>query len=305
MKIELPVTRPYGALFAVGNRKVNGATEEIGSIIVKAGYLLSAGSGTDSHVMTPDADGAASELVMTDQGTFPNGSAGGMDVTREADIAPFKPLADIVVEGFRAGLNLMGAELRVDNVLWITRSEPDPALLAIQLADRGRHLFGYQPRNLTPRVNEAGNPLSAPVPDPLEPEDFPLRDTTVLSDIVNYNNRVLNYHRRGGSGGFLASPAIASTLLVGQRITLHKAGAVALSVTLPLPPLNALYRTWCGHGPDEPPYWTRIHLGAMRADTLILRPDAGRAEVIWRANWPWADQPVDRYRAVRVTEGGP
>jgi hypothetical protein len=42
----------------------------------------------------------------------------------------------------------------------------------------------------------------------------------------------------------------------------------------------------------------------MRADTLVLRPDAARAEVIWRANWPWDDEPADRYRAVRVSEGG-
>jgi hypothetical protein len=42
----------------------------------------------------------------------------------------------------------------------------------------------------------------------------------------------------------------------------------------------------------------------MRADTLLLRPDAGRAEVIWRAIWSWNDEPADTYRAVRVSEGG-
>jgi hypothetical protein len=47
-----------------------------------------------------------------------------------------------------------------------------------------------------------------------------------------------------------------------------------------------------------------VGLGDMRADTLILRPDQGRAEVIWRSIWPWADAPKDTYRAVRVTEGG-
>ena len=84
---------------------------------------------------------------------------------------------------------------------------------------------------------------------------------------------------------------------------MRKAGADALSVTLTHPPLTALYRTYCGTGPDKPPYWTRIRLGVMRADTLILRPDAGSAEVIWRSIWPWADEPVDSYRAIRVSEG--
>ena len=45
MKIELPQTRPYGALFAVGNRLSGTAVQEIGSIIVKAGYLLTASGG--------------------------------------------------------------------------------------------------------------------------------------------------------------------------------------------------------------------------------------------------------------------
>ena len=97
--------------------------------------------------------------------------------------------------------------------------------------------------------------------------------------------------------------AVSGALTAGQRVTVRKAGADTLSVTLAHPPLTALYRTYCGTGPDKPPYWTRIRLGVMRADTLILRPDAGRAEVIWRSIWPWADEPVDSYRAIRVGEG--
>lgn len=300
MMVELPQTRPYGALFAVGSRLSGGRVQEIGSIIVKAGYLLTASGGTDSHVMAPDTDAAASALVLEDVGSI---GTDGMDVAREADIAPFKPVSDIVVEGFVGGLGPSGEEVRVDDALWLTRTEPNPPLPAFYLADRNRHLFGYQPRSLTPRDAEAGNPLSAPVPVPLEPGDFPLRDTTALGDIVGYDNRVLNFHRRGG--GFTASSAVANALSDGQRITVRKAGADALSVTLAIPSLTALYRTWCGHGPDKAPYWTRVRLGAMRADTLILRPDAGRAEVIWRAVWPWTDEPKDSYRALRVSEEQP
>lgn len=299
MNIELPRTRSYGALFAVGSRLSGAAVQEIGSIIVKAGYLLTASGGADSHVMTADPDAAASALVLADQGAPFADPADGMDVTREADIAPFKPLADIVVEGFRGGLDIAGAELRVDGTLWLTRIEDingDGLLNAIDvaglaapsLADRNRHLFGYQPRTEGPRQGDAD----------ADPTDAPAS----LLDFDHYSNRFLNFHRRGG--GFTASAAIAGALGSGQRITLRKAGQDALSVTLALPPLTALYRTWCGDGPDQPPYWTRVRLGAMRADTLILRPDSGRAEVIWRAVWPWADASKDRYRAIRVSEGG-
>lgn len=299
MKIELPATRPYGALFAVGDRLSGNATQPIGSLIVKAGYVLSASGGADTHQMLPDPNAAASAIVAADQGAI---GGDGMDVTREADIAPYKPVSDIVVEGFLAGLDASGATVRVNGAIWITRTEPNPPLPGIHLADRNRNLFGYQPRSLAPRAGEAGNPLSAPVPDPLLPSHFPLRGTTHLGDIVGYSNRVLNYHRRGG--GFSATGAVSGAFVTGQRVSVHKAGAEAFSVTLALPPLTALYRTWCGRGPDEPPYWTRTPLGVMRADTLILRPDGGRAEVIWRSIWAWGAEPEANYRALRVTEGG-
>lgn len=300
MNVELPQTRPYGAVFVVGNRLSGGAVQTIGSIIVKAGYLLAVTGGADTHAMTPDPDAAASALVLADQGALFADPDDGMDVSREADIAPFKPLADIVVEGFRGGLDIAGAEVRVNGTTWLTRIEDingdgvldatDVAgLEAASLADRNRHLFGYQPRSESPRQGDAD----------ADPTDTPVS----LLDFDNYSNRFLNFHRRGG--GFTASAAIADTLSDGQRVTVRKAGADALSVTFALPQLNALYRTWCGHGPDKAPYWTRTRLGAMRADTLILRPDAGRAEVIWRTVWPWADEPADRYRAIRVTEESP
>jgi hypothetical protein len=297
MIVELPNSRPYGGFFAVGNRMSGGAVQEIGSVIAKAAFLLTPSAGADTHQMTPDGDAAASALVLADQGSI---GTDGMDVAREADIAPFKPVSDIVVEGFLAGLDLAGAQIRVDGTVWLTRTEPNPALPVIYLADRNRHLFGYHPRSLAPRDGEAGNPLAAPVPDPLENDDFPLRDTTLLGDIVGYNNRVLNFHRRGG--GFAATGSVGNALGDGQRIVVRKAGADAFALTLKLPELGAFYRTWCGDGPDKPPYWTRTRLGPMRADTLILRPDAGRAEVIWRTVWPWTDQPVDSYRAVRIVE---
>jgi hypothetical protein len=309
MKIELPDNRPYGALFAVGNCRSNSAVQEIGSIIVKAGYLLAPSGGADTHVMEPDPDANASKVRVMDEGSI---GSDGMSVTREADTAPFKPVPDIVVEKFLADLDKTGAELRVDNTLWLTRVEDINAdgvanaadlagLGPLGIADRSRHLFGYQPRNENPRKSEAGSPPTAPIPDPPKPPDFPLRGTTHLGDIAGYDNRALNFHRRGG--GFAASAAVSGALTAGQRITVRKAETEKFSVTLKHPTLTALYRIYCGSGPDTPPYWKRIRLGVMRADTLILRPDLHSAEVIWRAVWRWADEHVDRYRAVRVSEG--
>lgn len=299
MNIELPQTRPYDGLFVLGSRLDDGGgAEEIGAIIVKAGYLLTPSGGADTHLMEPDPDAAASALVMADEGVMFADPADGFDVTREADIALYKPLADVVVEGFRVGLDIAGAEVRVNGAVWLTRTEDidrdgdldddDVAdLEAASLADRNRHLFGYQPRTENPRRQDAD----------ADPEDKPLS----LADFDNYSNQFLNFHRRGG--GFTAA-AVSGALVAGQRIAVRKAGADAFSVTLTHPSLTALYRAWCGHGPDRAPFWTRVRLGAMRADTLILKPDQGRAEVIWRAVWRWADAPKNSYRAVRVSEEG-
>jgi hypothetical protein len=298
VKIELPATQPYTAMFVVGAR-LSGTTEQtIGAVIVKCGFTLVAGTGGDTHALAPAP--APVPLVLADQGTPFADPADGIDVAREADIAPFKPHADVVVEGFRAGLTITGAELRVGGTTWLTRAEDlnvdgvlDSAdtgnLSPASRADRNRHLFGYQPRTEAPRQSEAA----------ADPDDRPKS----LAQFDHYANSFLNAHRRGG--GFTASSAIAPALSNGQRITVRKAGADALSLTLALPSLSALYRTWCGHGPDAPPYWTRRPLGPMRADTLILRPDAGTAEVLWRTDWPWNAEPPSRYRAIRVTEGGP
>ena len=257
MKIELPTTRPYGALFAVGNRLSGTAVQEIGSIIVKAGYLLTASGGADTHQMTPDLDPAASALVLAD-------SRDGVEVTREADIAPYKPLTDIVVEGFLAGIGPSGEEVRVDGTVWLTRIDDldgdgvvddadDAGIEPLSLADRDLHLFGYHPRTVTPRSGEAGNPLTEPVPDPLDPETISRCATRrCLTTSRATTNQFLNFHRRGG-GGFSASAAVSDALTAGQRITVRKAGADALSVTLTHPPLTALYRTYCGTGPTSRP----------------------------------------------------
>lgn len=303
MNIELPQTRPYDGLFVLGSRLDDGGgAEEIGAIIVKAAYLLTPSGGTDTHEMVIDPDPDASTLLLEDKG---EADPDGFVVTRETDLAPYKPVPDIAVEHFLDGLDGGGAEVEVDDTTWLTRSlglTPPDLVVPFHRRDGNLHLFGYHPRSLGPRASEAGTPpLDSSVPVPTLPT-FPPRETTLLGDIIGYQNRFLNFHRRGD--GFTAAAAVSGALLAGQRITVRKAGADAFSVTLTHPPLTALYRTWCGHGPDRAPFWTRVRLGAMRADTLILNPDQGRAEIIWRAVWRWADAPKNSYRAVRVSEEG-
>jgi hypothetical protein len=42
----------------------------------------------------------------------------------------------------------------------------------------------------------------------------------------------------------------------------------------------------------------------MRADTLILRPQALTADILWRTSWPAAMEPEENYRKVQMRRGG-
>lgn len=309
MILELPTSRPYGGLFLVGSRRQGGAVQEIGSIVVKASYLLEpVAPASSEHGMSVDTNAAHSQPLLADEpGT------GGGDVARECDAAAWKPQNDIVVEGFPDGVGAHETvELGVAGRAWIRRTQalaaPDPA----DLPERNRHLFGYHPRTVAPRRGQAGDALDgSPVPDPLpDPWEPLLEEPARLGDLDGFENGYANVHRRGGAGFARlaqAGGAFASgERVLVERITTGPSGEEvredAFAATLSFPSLFALYRTYCGKGPDTPPHWSRRRLGVMRPDTLILAPRDGRAIVLWRAVWPWGDEPIDSYRAVRVSE---
>lgn len=313
MQITLPDAPNLAAMFLLGKRMHGGAVQEIGSILVKALYRLEPTSGSDdTHQLIP-AD-SPPEIVLADKGPPPPPPPwpDGFDVEREADIAPYKDRADIVVEGylpedFKPDVDPIqdpGGMVKVDGATWLTR-RAEPLLIGLDplpRADRNRHLFGYQPRTEAPREGEKGT-LDRVYPQPIPPGVQPL---ATLDDFVDYDNRFLNFHRRGQ--GY--DVAVGVDLPPGTRVEVFQTANVTagtdpdLAVTLPHSPLTARYRAYCGHGPDRPTRWSIIRLGTMRVDTLILKPDPAEleAEVLYRTVWPWSDQPAEHYRAIQIQE---
>jgi len=304
MRLELPARLPYRAIFLRGERVISdtgpasSGIESIGSVVLRAAYTLNPAGG--SHwTMTPAPDGSPWDLRLADSvDNLPDPDAEPPEppveaqVRAEADIAPYKPLADIAVEGYMANADAADTHLQVNGVDWLSRqtSSSAPAGSA-DLWERGQNLFGYQPRSASPRAGEIGDGESSSVPSPPVSIDW----------FADFHNRAMNFHRRGG--GFTANTgAITSTLDPGQTVRIVRDSNTLFSLTLAFSRLSAMVCHWCGDGPDQAPYWKRFRLGPLRADTLILQPDSQRAAVLWRGTWPWDLVPADRYRAIRITE---
>ncbi|AXQ96274.1 hypothetical protein LV780_21320 (plasmid) [Cereibacter azotoformans] len=189
-------------------------------------------------------------------------------VAREADTALEKARADIVVLGF-IGASRRGA-VTVDETLWLGRDLPP----ADADGDSARNLFGFEPRGSDARRALAGD-LAAFAP----------------------------FHRRGG--GMFDDSGTGTALPAGGRVEIFQDNATTgTPYALRLPDLvpRVRLRVWCGHGPDWPPRWRKVPLGAMRADTLIVDPAAHRAEILWRLRWAAGTEPPDRYRSVQIRE---
>lgn len=269
MNVTLPDGDGYTATVVDGWRRAGGAAERVWSVVVKRAYRV------DGGALTPDAGG---EAIRFADDVDP--AAG--DTRHEADIAAWKPAADVIVKSHVPDPNA-GGVVRVDGFTRQRRLALPPAG---DDDDARRHLFGFEPRISAVRGAQAGDWDAEPAPLP-----------------SGWSNAFANAHRR--SGVFTATPA--ARLPDAGAVTIFQtadASDAAYAVTLALPALAAQHATWAGRGPDRETRWCAEAIGTLVPDTLVVEPDADRAYVLWRAVWPYAVHPVDRYRRVDVTEEG-
>lgn len=306
METSFPTADGYSGIFITGFRRSEGATQLIGSVIIKRAYVVDVGT------LVPEPGGEAIRLsdqvdppIDPDDLPFPeNPPPDPRDVLHEADIAAYKPRADLIV---KAHLGAGGGQVRVGGATWLTRSEAGVADQDDD-PDAHRHLFGWEPRASTRRRDEAGAhtaddpptypntlPPVWPIP-PGQPEADPLPP--------GYENAFLNAHRRTGGGFTAATGASIPNAVAVEIFQTEDAADTVYDFELDLPELTARYFTWGGRGPDRETRWCPVDLGALRPDTLVVTPDEDRAYVLWRAVWGYEDHPADRYRRLVVTEGG-
>jgi hypothetical protein len=259
--------------------------------------------------MTPANDPARSEVVFADQGVIlfddgvvheiavdnliredggavffeaggsihPIAEATGFDLRYEADSALAKQRTDIVVAGYRA--HAANSTVTVSGSVWMRR-----AAIVTDDRDTDRNLFGWQPRAVAPR-HFPGAPEEPESPD--------------LGPISN------NFYRRD-TGFSTPGNNNAAPLPSAGEIEIRKPGAPGdglFAFALPDLAYHARYRVYCGHGPDEAPYWRIGEIGSLRPDTLIVWPGELRATILWRAAWEWGAEPAEHYRKIQILEG--
>jgi hypothetical protein len=274
----LPEPGTYGAAVVTG--LVNTAAEQMrGVVVLKATYDLT-GDGTVPRrpVLAPGK--GPHEIRMTDAGLPIIVQNAVVDFTlhAEADVALEKARTDIVVEGWVTFGH--GGTVRVNGALWLSRSAIAPLL-----GDANDHLFGWHGRGEDGRALTDDAWQKTPPADLLPPQYTPL-----------FNN----FYRR--SLGFQA-PGNTVPLPSGAGVAIHKREDetdAAYAFNLPTDRFTARVRTFCGDCPDKPNRWCIAESFALSPDTLIVKPAANRATVIWRGGWDWARHPVDSYRAVEI-----
>jgi hypothetical protein len=267
MNVTLPDGDGYSGTVIDGWRRAGGAEQRVWSVVVKRSYRVAGAA------LEPDAGGEA--MRFADAADPATG-----ETLHEADIAAFKPEADIVVKGHVAD-PASGGLISIDGVVRQLRLAAAPAASD---ADARRHLFGFEQRAGATRRAEAGDWEAEPAPLP-----------------SGYANGFANVHRR--SGLFAATPP--ARLPAGGAVSVFRtpdASDAAYALTLALPALSARRLTYCGTGPDRDARWRAEPVGGLVPDTLVIEPEADRAYVLWRAVWPYAARSLDLYRRVDVLE---
>jgi hypothetical protein len=280
----------FTGLFLLSHRRRapgDGDMERVGAAIVKRTYRIESGA------LVPDAAG---EPVRVADALEP-GVVDGVSVqvvTRESDVAPYKPGSDLIVLGFHSG-NAAGSAT-VGGVTWLSR-----AALSDVAADHDsvRNLFGWEQRTRFAREADAGSPPDHPTdfpaewPVPAEPPQLP-----------GFRNAFFNAYRRR----FRVAAAPLPPFQPGQQVAITNAGTT-LSFALGAERVRGRLYYWCERGPDRQAYWCDVPLDEFVADTLVVEPATDRAYRVWRGVWP-VDGPgqpgADSYRRLVVTsEAGP
>lgn len=302
MQITLPDPTRYGAAFLVNDLP----TGRVATVVIKQAFdLVTQADGT--RMMQPATSPARHAIVFEDAiSTITETDADNVTTTigylprREADIAPEKPHADLAVLGL--GSTSGGGALKIGGRLWITRQARDYS------ADRDarENLFGFQAK---------GTPLrdiSARMPDPYpklprEDSDPKLTDPektliieTAAAWETSYTAQFNNFHRRGNGFAFLGSgPGLTGPQAV-EIFRTSDASDTPVRIDLPDLTLSGRYRFHSGQCPDLPNRWAFVPLDALPADTAVFDMTANTAFILWRANWPFNDQPADAYRRIEI-----
>lgn len=286
MKSQFPTATGCSGIFLAGQRKAIFAdtAQLLGVFVLKRYYRISAGQ----LLPEPDSDGLhlSDEMVSFSYNCVQYSTA-----SYQADIAVYKPYADLIVRNYYTPGDSCSVHVTADGAaeqLWFSRSGdvgnnpetgmPDPDLL--------RHMFGWENRGLAPRRALAAKQ------DSEDPEKFkPPAQSPV------FDNAFFNCYRRN----FAQTDNPAQTFSRGSRVRISRTGHSPLQFTLGNEQISARLLLADKKHPDKKRYWCRHHITNIRADTLVVSPDEQRAYMLWRGIWPYEQFETESYRQLDVT----
>jgi hypothetical protein len=278
METVFPDTPGFEGFFLVGHRKNPANTaqlQRVGTVVLKRTYDVDA-SGSDPALgsLSPSADPLP---VFVKDEPVP-GSEGLSNLRYEHDLMPYKPEADLIVQGFTdvpppgSGAT-SDCRVFVNGAKWLQRllnAAPDTAL------------FGWEPRDDGPRKAEGA------FPD--DPDDYPLEPPLP----PGFNNRYYNGYSRTAR-----VPATLPYYAPGSEVFVERDGAADYGFTLRNESVTVTVHVYSGKGPDKESRWMRKPV-AVNLDTLVIEPDEDRCYVVWRGVWQYDEFPEDTYRRLVV-----
>jgi len=286
MKSLFPTATGCSGIYLTGQRKsaVADTAQLLGVFVLKRHYRISAGR----LLPEPDADGLRLSDEMV---SFSYNSVQYSTASYQADIAVYKPYADLIVRNYYTPGDSCSVHVATDGAaeqLWLSRSGgvgnnpetgmPDPDLL--------RHMFGWENRGLSPRRQLAAIQIND---DPVEfapPAQAPV-----------FDNAFFNSYRRN-----FARPGYpVSAFSHNSQVRISRTGHSPLQFSLSTGQISAQLWLADKKHPDKKRYWCRHQITNIRADTLVVSPDEQRAYMLWRGIWPYEQFETKSYRQLDVT----
>jgi hypothetical protein len=256
------------AVFANPGPQLLAALGGGGLAVIAAAETEPPGSDLTTTLQTLSAAGSADAGHAGDTLTVSLPAAGSNDqevtyddvtlttIEYEGDLVPFKPEGDLVVI---ADAEPVPTAIRVNGVLRLQQPLGSTDLTGL----------GWEARVGTPRETEPGNFAAM---------------TQALPD--DFDNRYYNGYRRDRR-----QVASLPYLQPGDTVEIERAGGVTYRFALPATRVSAVHAYYRGEGQDDPCLWRRRTL-TLALDTLVIEPDRDRAYAVWRAAWPYVEDPL-------------
>ena len=180
----------------------------------------------------------------------------------EGDLVPFKPEGDLIV---------------------LADAPPVPAAIRVNGSVRMQQPGGVSDMTSLAWEPRVGGPRES------EPGDF-AGMTQSLPDA--FDNTYYNGYRRDAR-----QVAPLPYLQPGDTVEIEREGGDLYRFALPDTRLSAVHAYYRGDGDDDPCLWRRRTLD-LALDTLVVEPDRDRAYAVWRAAWPYLEDPLTSGRAL-------